>query len=68
VELACNVTVDEAIRRISSRAVTTSDATPRIASAIAHEQHTWVGAHPIDTAQSPSDSVIEAHEVCCLAL
>lgn len=59
-ELACTVAIDEAVARIESRLGTTSDATPRIAASIARDQHTWVGAHHIDTARSLSDSVAEA--------
>lgn len=67
VELACMVPLEEAEARIVNRAGTTSEATPRIASAMAHDEHTWDGAHDIDTSRPLGDSVAEAHELCCLA-
>ncbi|CAN5852109.1 AAA family ATPase [soil metagenome] len=67
VELVCTVPLEEAMARIAGRGATTSDATPQIASAIAHDDHTWAGAHHIDTDRPLGETVAEAQEVCCLA-
>jgi aminoglycoside phosphotransferase family enzyme/predicted kinase len=68
VELACTVALEEAEARIANRVGTTSDATPRIASAIARDERTWDGAHYLDTSRPLGESMTEAHEVCCLAV
>jgi len=68
VELACTASLEEAGARIANRVGTTSDATPRIASAIARDEHTWDGAHYLDTSRPLGESVAEAHELCCLAM
>jgi aminoglycoside phosphotransferase family enzyme/predicted kinase len=68
VELACTVPLDVAVARIANRPTTTSDATPHIATAIAHDEHTWAGAHRIDTNRPLGESVAEAQELCCLAI
>jgi predicted kinase len=68
VELVCTAPTDEAMTRIANRSASTSDATPRIASAMARDDHSWVGAHYVDTTQPLSDTVAEAQEVCCLAI
>lgn len=68
VELVCTAPIEEAMRRIENRSGSTSDATPRIASAMAHDEHSWVGAHCVDTAQPLSDAVSKAEEICCLAI
>jgi len=67
-ELACTVPLEEAEKRIVNRSGTASDATPRIASAIARDEHAWEGAHCIDTSRPLADSATEAHELCCLAI
>jgi aminoglycoside phosphotransferase family enzyme/predicted kinase len=68
VELVCTVPLEEAMARIAGRGTTTSDATPQIASAIAHDDQTWAGAHHIDTGRPLGETVAEAQEVCCLAI
>ncbi len=68
VELVCTVALDEAIARIADRGVTTSDATPQIASAIDHDGRFWGGAHHIDTGRPVGETVAEAQEVCSLAI
>ncbi|MGH3642555.1 MAG: AAA family ATPase, partial [Mycobacterium sp.] len=68
IELACTVSVTEAVSRIAARSVTTSDATASIASAMARGDQTWAGAHHIDTSRPLGDSVAEAQELCCLAI
>ncbi|WP_242453766.1 AAA family ATPase [Mycolicibacterium sp. P9-64] len=68
VELVCTAPTEEAMTRIANRSGSTSDATPRIASAMAYDDHGWAGAHHVDTTQPLSDTVAEAQEVCCLAI
>ncbi|TPG32720.1 AAA family ATPase [Mycolicibacterium hodleri] len=68
VELACTVPLGEARRRIAARVETNSDATPHIADVVAGEGDEWGGFHPIDTHGLLSDSVAEAHQICCLAI
>ncbi|MET0474511.1 MAG: AAA family ATPase [Mycobacterium sp.] len=68
VELVCTIPIEAAMARIADRPASASDATPRIASEMAREEHTWVGAHPIDSSRPLSDTVIEAQQVCCLAI
>jgi aminoglycoside phosphotransferase family enzyme/predicted kinase len=68
VELVCAVPLEIAVARIADRGETVSDATPQIASAIAAEDHSWSGAHPVDTSRPLSESVAEAQRVCCLAI
>jgi hypothetical protein len=64
----CTVSLEEATARIAGRGTTTSDATPQIASAIAHDDQTWAGAYHIDTGRPLGETVAEAQEVCCLAI
>lgn len=68
VELVCAVPLEEAMARIASRGDTTSDATPQIASEIAHDGDSWAGAHHIDTGRPLGATVADAHELCCLAI
>lgn len=68
VELVCTAPIEEAMKRIENRSSSTSDATPRIASVMAHDEHSWVGAHCVDTTQPLSEAAAEAQEVCCLAI
>lgn len=68
VEFECTLPLEEAQARILARRATTSEATPQIAAAIAHEPHDWGSAHPIDTSVLLGDSVTEAQQICCLAI
>lgn len=68
VELECSLPLRQAAARIEQRENTTSDADPRIASAMAAEEHSWAGARRIATDRPLGDSVAEALEVCCLAI
>jgi aminoglycoside phosphotransferase family enzyme/predicted kinase len=67
-ELSCMTSLVEATRRIRGRRNTTSDATPEIAMALAEGAGTWHGAVPIDTGRPLTESLAEAHQVCCLAV
>lgn len=68
VEFACRTTLAEATTRIASRpSATTSDATPEIAEALADGDGTWSGAVSLDTSRPLTESLVEAHEICCLA-
>jgi aminoglycoside phosphotransferase family enzyme/predicted kinase len=67
-ELACTTSLAAATARIQARSDTTSDATPEIATALAEQHDTWPGAVAIDTGRPLTDSLAEAHEVCCLAI
>jgi aminoglycoside phosphotransferase family enzyme/adenylate kinase family enzyme len=68
VELTCTVPLDEASERIENRPVTTSDATPEIAAAMAEVVGASADGHPIDTTRPLADSVAEARQICCLAI
>jgi aminoglycoside phosphotransferase family enzyme/predicted kinase len=68
VELTCTVPLDEASERIENRAVTSSDATPEIATAMAELTGASSDGHPIDTSRPLADSVAEARQICCLAI
>jgi aminoglycoside phosphotransferase family enzyme/predicted kinase len=68
VELTCTLPVDEASQRIENRPVTTSDATPEIAAALADLTGASAGGHPIDTTRPLADSLAEARQICCLAI
>jgi predicted kinase len=68
VELVCTAPIEEAMKRIANRSSSTSDATPKIASAMARDEHDWVGAHCVDTTQPLTEAAAEAQEVCCLAV
>ncbi|MGK2880783.1 MAG: AAA family ATPase [Mycobacterium sp.] len=70
IELACTTTLAEASARIENRSdTTTSDASPEIAAAFDDGGNgDWQGATPIDTSRPLAESLIEAHEVCCLAI
>lgn len=68
VELVCTVALAEAETRIAGRSGSTSDATAQIACAIAADEHTWEQTHHIDTSSPLSDSVADAHTLCCLAI
>jgi predicted kinase len=68
IEFACTTSLAEAAARIENRASTTSDATPDIAKAFAGGDGSWDGAVPIDTSRPITESLIEAHEICCLAI
>jgi predicted kinase len=69
VEFSCTTTLAEAAARIANRpSTTTSDATPEIAEALAGVDETWRGAVSIDTSRPLDESLVEAHEVCCLAI
>lgn len=68
IELTCTTPLAEAASRIENRTSTTSDATPEIAEALADGSAGWIGAVPIDTSRPLTESVIEAHEICCLAI
>lgn len=59
VEFACALPLSEAVRRIETRAPTTSDATPQIATALEDEEQGWPQAHRIDTSGPVADSVAE---------
>jgi hypothetical protein len=67
-ELSCMTSLVEATTRIRGRRNTTSDATPEIAMALAEGTGTWHGAVPIDTGRPLTESLAEAHQVCCLAI
>ncbi|MFY1621496.1 AAA family ATPase, partial [Micromonospora sp. WMMD736] len=64
VELECVVPLEAAQRRIAGRTNTTSEVTPQIAAAMAHDERVRPGAHPIDTSRPLADSVAEAVAVC----
>lgn len=65
VELACIASLDTSVARIRTRAHTTSQITPEIATALAdRETGPWPGAHPIDTTRVLAESVDEATEIC----
>jgi aminoglycoside phosphotransferase family enzyme/predicted kinase len=67
-ELVCAIPIEAARARIADRPVGASDATPAIASALARDVQPWSGGHLIDSSRPLSDTVAEAHEVCCLAI
>lgn len=68
VEFTCTTSLAEAAARIGNRTNTSSDATPEIAEALAGGSDRWHGAIPIDNSRPLAQSVIEAHEICCLAI
>lgn len=63
-EFTCELPLDKAADRIRGRGVTTSDATPEIATAVAGCADRWVKAHPIDTGGRVDDAVEEALRIC----
>jgi aminoglycoside phosphotransferase family enzyme/predicted kinase len=67
VEFTCTLALEQAAVRIQNRAATTSDATPAIAAALAEQDSGCQDGHAIDTSRPLSDSVAEAHQICCLA-
>ncbi|CAN3127410.1 AAA family ATPase [Mycobacterium sp. smrl_JER01] len=68
VELRCTLPVSDAQRRIVERGATVSDATPETAAELARWDTEWSGAHRVDTAGPPADSVAQAHRVCLAAV
>ncbi|OBG22048.1 hypothetical protein A5765_20960 [Mycolicibacterium celeriflavum] len=68
VELTCSAPLDEAVARVESRPITTSDATPEITSAMSEQFETSYGGHVIDTTRPLADSLAEAQQICCLAI
>ena len=68
VELTCSLPLEVAAARIEDRAESSSDATPRIAAALAANRSSSSGEHHIDTRRPLADSVAEAHRICCLAI
>ncbi len=68
VEFTCSLPVVTAGERITSRAQTTSDATPEIATALAEQGAGVVHGHAIDTSRPLRESVTEAQRICCLAI
>jgi hypothetical protein len=68
VELTCSVPLENASARIQTRRMTTSDATPRIAAALAEHTDASTDGHLIDTSRPLADSVEEAEQICCLAI
>lgn len=70
IELACTAPLDAAVSRIRirTRTGTTSEVTPEIATALAGNaaggQAGWPGAHRIDSAREPAESVAEALDIC----
>ena len=67
IEFSCTVALSEAIQRVSTRAATTSDATPGITLALSEGDQQWPQAHPIDTSLPLSESVAEMQRLCRLA-
>lgn len=68
VELVCSAPLEEAEGRIATRIGTNSDATPRLARAMAGDGDDWLGAHPIDTRGAIGDSVAQAQQLCCTTM
>jgi uncharacterized protein len=67
-EFVCAAPLDAAVARIRTRTGTSSQATPEIATALAgRETEVWPGAHRLDTARPPADSLAEALQICRLA-
>lgn len=64
VELCCIAPLDDSVDRIRTRADTTSQVTPEIATALAGHDSSWPQAHPIDTTRTPADSVAEGLDIC----
>lgn len=68
VEFTCSLPVVTAGERITTRAKTSSDATPEIATALEKQGAGAVHGHPIDTSRPLRESVTEAQRICCLAI
>ena len=68
VELTCSVALEKAAARIQTRRMTTSDATPRIAAALAEHTDASTDGHLIDTSRPLADSVEESEQICRLAV
>jgi hypothetical protein len=65
VELVCVAPLDASVGRIRTRANTTSQVTPEIATALAARAHeNWPEAHRIDTTRPPAEASAEAMDVC----
>lgn len=62
VELMCAVPIDTAIERIHTRRPGKSDATPRIAAALAAREHSWDTARRVDTSRGLGHSLRSAHD------
>lgn len=61
-EFVCSLPLAHALARIRSRQVTTSDATPEIAEALARDDE-WCEAHQIDTSRPLGESVVEVQQI-----
>ncbi len=59
-EIVCWASVGAAVSRVEHRAAGASDATPRIARALAVRDDTWETAHPINTSQPLAECIDEA--------
>ena len=69
VEIACTATLETTVERIRTRAGTTSQVTPEIATALAERDYRdWVGVHWLDTTKAPTASVAAALDICQLAI
>ena len=67
VEFVCVAPLDSTVNRIASRAATTSQVTPEIATALASrdtDHRTWPQAHPIDTTREPAEVSASALAIC----
>ncbi|MUL47121.1 AAA family ATPase [Mycobacterium sp. CBMA293] len=64
VELACTAPLDVALARIAGRRDSTSEVTPEIAAAMAHERISWPEAHRIDTTRPVIASTHVAAAIC----
>jgi uncharacterized protein len=62
-EIVCWTSVDAAVERVRGRARGASDATPRIAHALAVRDDAWDTAHPIDTSQALKDCTDQAEKL-----
>lgn len=67
-EFLCTTTLAEAMSRIETRTHTTSDATPQIAAELTTGAAEWNTAHRLDTRRPLRQSVVEAQQICCLAI
>jgi aminoglycoside phosphotransferase family enzyme/predicted kinase len=64
VELLCTAPLREAVRRVSDRGSSSSDATGAIAAELSGWEVLWPTAHPIDTARPLATAAGEAYRVC----
>ncbi|WP_414738683.1 AAA family ATPase [Mycobacterium haemophilum] len=62
-EIVCWTSANTAVERVRGRTAGASDATPRIARALAIRDDTWDAAHPIDTSQPLNDCTDQAEKL-----